>query len=336
MQSSISVIVPTYNGVAYLREALSSVFEQTMLPCEIIVVDDCSTDGTVSVAEGMAGESPVALRVIRLEENSGGPARPINVGVEAATGEFIGVLDQDDMYVSESLARHAGALSTVPGAMMSFSYGAWLDRPEERFQLDEHVTAIHAVGAERGGWIELSGEAVLRLFLRHSNFVGGFPGFVFRRSAWSGCGGVCEGQRIAGDFELLCSLADGGAVVCVPEIGYLRRQHGGNMCRDEFAMRAEVVEILSRWLERRPEYSKDELAVSAVRRRIGLAGRCCRRAQEHAQVAHMCLWALRRLGWDKTIAIELGTQLTRAGARGVGIDGIARYVRRLRRPVAAG
>jgi succinoglycan biosynthesis protein ExoO len=55
MKMSTSVIIPTYNGSAYLPEAVESVWRQTRPPSEIVVVDDCSTDGTARVADSLAG-----------------------------------------------------------------------------------------------------------------------------------------------------------------------------------------------------------------------------------------------------------------------------------------
>src|SRR5262249_31104546 len=78
--TTVSVIIPTYNGSAFLLDCLSSVFRQTQPPDEIIVVDDCSKDGTASMVAALARDSPVPLRVIPLVRNSGGPSRPLNVG----------------------------------------------------------------------------------------------------------------------------------------------------------------------------------------------------------------------------------------------------------------
>ena len=67
---SVSVVIPTYNGAEYVRGALASVFGQTELPAEIIVVDDVSRDNTVALVECVAREAPVPLKVIRLPRNS--------------------------------------------------------------------------------------------------------------------------------------------------------------------------------------------------------------------------------------------------------------------------
>ncbi len=88
MSSRVSVIIPTYNGSAFISEALESVWQQTHLPREIIVVDDASTDGTPELLRQLATRSLVPLRVIGLKDNCGGPAQRMNVGMTAATGEL--------------------------------------------------------------------------------------------------------------------------------------------------------------------------------------------------------------------------------------------------------
>ena len=110
MKSSVSVIIPAFNGAAFIGQALKSIFAQTLAPLEIVVVDDASRDGTLDIVSTLAPCSPVPLKVIQLFRNSGGPARPMNIGIAAAAGEFFSVLDQDDLYVPDTLHQWMSAL----------------------------------------------------------------------------------------------------------------------------------------------------------------------------------------------------------------------------------
>ena len=101
-----SVILPTFNGQSFIHEALESVWRQSRLPKEIIVVDDCSTDETASIARAIARNSPVPMSVHRLEKNTGGPAKPINYGISIAIGTYVAVLDQDDLFLPDRLECH--------------------------------------------------------------------------------------------------------------------------------------------------------------------------------------------------------------------------------------
>jgi glycosyltransferase involved in cell wall biosynthesis len=86
----VSVVTPVYNGEAFLRETLESIFAQDYEPFEVIVVDDGSTDGSAAIAR-----SYPAARYIR--QHNQGPAAARNAGIAAARGEFLAFVDADDV-----------------------------------------------------------------------------------------------------------------------------------------------------------------------------------------------------------------------------------------------
>jgi glycosyltransferase involved in cell wall biosynthesis len=96
-----SIIIPTYNRAAKLRQALESVEMQTFRDFEVIVCDDGSTDDTGAVVSSFTTRLPLVL--VR-EDNWGGPARPRNNGLKLATGEWVCFLDADDWWYPEKLA----------------------------------------------------------------------------------------------------------------------------------------------------------------------------------------------------------------------------------------
>jgi glycosyltransferase involved in cell wall biosynthesis len=91
--------MPVYNGAKYLRPALDSVLAQTYAPIEIVAVDDGSTDES---AEVLAGYGP---RLVMLRQANAGVSAARNTGIQAARGEFIAFLDQDDWWLPEKVAR---------------------------------------------------------------------------------------------------------------------------------------------------------------------------------------------------------------------------------------
>jgi glycosyltransferase involved in cell wall biosynthesis len=105
----VSVIVPVFNGEAYLAEALESVLHQVYLPLEIIVVDDGSTDGTA----GVAARFP---HVRYVYQSNRGPARARNAGLALAQGEVLASLDADDVWPDDKLALQGALLSAHPEA----------------------------------------------------------------------------------------------------------------------------------------------------------------------------------------------------------------------------
>ncbi len=105
---TISVIIGAYNAEDTLAETLVSVLDQTLLPDEIIVVDDGSTDHTAQVAAAASN----SIRVVR--QNNRGAAAALNLGVKLATGDALGFVDADDLWERNKLAMQARALAEQP------------------------------------------------------------------------------------------------------------------------------------------------------------------------------------------------------------------------------
>ena len=94
----ISVIIPMYNVEKYVGDCLDSLLAQTFQDFEVIVVDDCSTDGSVSIVESYATRFKGRLQIFKLKEKSvgGGGSLPRNKGIELSTGKYVFCLDADD------------------------------------------------------------------------------------------------------------------------------------------------------------------------------------------------------------------------------------------------
>lgn len=97
---AVSVIIPTYNRPKCLSRAVASVEDQDYQgPIEILVVDDCSTQG-IAIPELLnpTPKGPRKLRYLRTAVNSGCPAAPRNIGLKQATGKYLAFLDDDDLF----------------------------------------------------------------------------------------------------------------------------------------------------------------------------------------------------------------------------------------------
>ena len=116
----VSVIIPTHNRLSRLPVAVDSVLEQTYSAHELIVVDDGSTDGT---AQWLARERP-SVTVIRQDNKGVSHAR--NRGIEAASGNWIALLDSDDRWYAHKLATQINALRNQPGHRLCHSDEHWL------------------------------------------------------------------------------------------------------------------------------------------------------------------------------------------------------------------
>src|ERR1700729_872384 len=105
-----SVLIPAYNVPGIIERAIRSAAAQTLPPLEILVIDDCSTDNTVEVVKTLAQDIP-SIRLLSTSANSG-PSAARNVGLRAAKGDWIALLDADDAWKPGRLKR----LSEVAGA----------------------------------------------------------------------------------------------------------------------------------------------------------------------------------------------------------------------------
>lgn len=98
----VTVIIPTYNRAHLIERSIRSVLDQTYQDFELIVVDDGSTDNTEEIVARFGDDR---LRYIRLNQSSGSPAAPTNIGIKAARGEYIAVQDSDDQWLPGKLEK---------------------------------------------------------------------------------------------------------------------------------------------------------------------------------------------------------------------------------------
>lgn len=96
MKKTVSVIVPVYNQSGILAECLGNLVHQTLQHMEIILVNDASTDTSLSVMHQCESQFPDMIRIIDSPQNLG-PGGARNLGIEAAAGEYIGFADSDDL-----------------------------------------------------------------------------------------------------------------------------------------------------------------------------------------------------------------------------------------------
>lgn len=114
VQPIISVIISTYNRVKTLERAVNSVFKQTFAQYEIIIVDDASTDKTAKYCRKLEKKHPGVVRYIPLPTNWGKHGRPKNIGIQAARGQYIAFLDDDNEYLTDHLQALYNDLSRNP------------------------------------------------------------------------------------------------------------------------------------------------------------------------------------------------------------------------------
>lgn len=103
INSKVSVITPSYNSERYIIKTIESVIRQTYINWEMIIIDDCSIDQSVSMIEQYIRKEP-RIRLISLQKNIG-PANARNIGIQHATGQYIAFLDSDDIWFPHKLEK---------------------------------------------------------------------------------------------------------------------------------------------------------------------------------------------------------------------------------------
>jgi len=100
-KTKISIIMPIYNAEKYLKDAVDSVLKQTLKEIELIAIDDCSSDNSLSILKEYAKKDN-RLKILKTNTNSGKPGIPRNLGLQKATGDYIAFLDSDD-YIDKTM-----------------------------------------------------------------------------------------------------------------------------------------------------------------------------------------------------------------------------------------
>ncbi|MCK9515359.1 MAG: glycosyltransferase family 2 protein [Ottowia sp.] len=120
MPVEVSIITPLYNCSRFISETIKSVLEQTYSDWELILVDDCSTDNSLEVAQQFA-EKDSRIKIISLDENSGA-AVARNMAIELANARYIAFLDSDDRWRPEKLERQ---IEFMKEKKIDFCYAAY-------------------------------------------------------------------------------------------------------------------------------------------------------------------------------------------------------------------
>lgn len=124
---TISVAMCTYNGERYLVEQLNSLLTQTLLPTEVVICDDCSTDGTMALLENFQKNVLFKVRLFK-NEKSLGVTKNFEKAIANCEGNFIFPCDQDDIWLPEKIEVLSAFLKNNPEAEMVFSDAELVDK----------------------------------------------------------------------------------------------------------------------------------------------------------------------------------------------------------------
>ena len=184
----VSVIISTFNGQRYIREAVQSILDQTFEDFELLLVDDGSTDKTVEILRTFDDHR---IRILENGQNLGIAASQ-NKAVAAATGEYLALMDHDDLSLPERLRKQVEFLDAHPKiGMLGCNCISIVDN-DQVHSVSRHFT-------EDG-------------FLQWQLLLGGCPLFhtslMVRRSEMEKCGGYNGNYRYAGDYYVISRIAE--------------------------------------------------------------------------------------------------------------------------------
>jgi glycosyltransferase involved in cell wall biosynthesis len=207
----ISIVTPSLNQCGFIPEMLASLGSQDYPDWEHVVFDAGSTDGSVEVwrewegkvkseSEGVTREceSGNGERLVRVfVEPDQGQSDAINKGMRVATGEIVGWLNADDVFLPGALAKVAEAFEKNPDAVVVYGVGAKTD--------------LEGREIKRVPFREFSSKRLSYAFGAVQ------PAMFFRRDAYWKVGGLDESLHYAMDWDLLLKLARVGNVVAIPD-----------------------------------------------------------------------------------------------------------------------
>lgn len=122
----VSVIVPGYNHAPFLEQRISSILDQTYPNTELILLDDCSTDGSAEIMRRYENHPKVKAVVVN-SENSGSTFRQWKRGLEMAEGKYVWIAESDDSASTDFLTELVAQLETHNDAAMAFSGSRMID-----------------------------------------------------------------------------------------------------------------------------------------------------------------------------------------------------------------
>ena len=185
----VTVVVPAYNIENYIKDALLSLENQSFKDFEAVVVDDGSTDRTAEVVKSFSTRD---ARFRLLQKPNGGLSSARNYGIRHARGEYIALLDGDDVYGADKLATHVNVLAASPQVGLVYSASR----------------AIRDDGSPT--FMSLSGKPIKSdplLSLLCKNFVGHGSNAVFRRCIFDEIGEFDETLRSCEDVDYWLRIA---------------------------------------------------------------------------------------------------------------------------------
>jgi glycosyltransferase involved in cell wall biosynthesis len=246
----VSVVVPNYNHERYLQERLGSIFKQSYPVYQVVVLDDASSDGSVSAIKRIAADCRREIALVANDTNSGSLAKQWSKGLAQCTGDFVWIAESDDVADPAFLAECVQALERS-GADFCFTDSWQIDGEGKRIG-NSYVRYVDDI--EPGTFTRdfvMPGHDFVRRFLAVKNVILNMSGVLWRREvlvqAIVAIGSDLDQLRITADWRLYIAASAVGhkvAYVAQPLNGHRRHQRSITSSLDKQRHADEV-----RWMQ---------------------------------------------------------------------------------------
>jgi glycosyltransferase involved in cell wall biosynthesis len=231
----ISVVIATYNRASLLAQTIDSVLQQNFQDCELIVVDDGSTDGTRTLLQSYPS------RVSYLYQENRGPSAARNLGVRHAKAPWIAFQDSDDLSKPDHLEALYACANDHPDCGMVFGNGAYLGGPYRRRETIIPEAKSRRLANDGVRLVDLFEKSIVRL-----------QASLISKAAYLAAGGHDESLRICMDLDLSFRLFMLYPVVYLDRVVFLYRRHDGNVGRNEELRLTENIRVMQKLIEQFP------------------------------------------------------------------------------------
>lgn len=234
----VSVIIPSYNRLCYIKLAIESVLHQSYGKIELIVVDDGSTDDSISYLRSLSDDSLITF-IAHPDGANLGQSASINAGIRQASGGFVVILDSDDCLESNSISRHVNYLNEHAEVGMVYGNGAAVDGEGKSLHFNT-LPVNHKEYSDPN-----------RLLL---NCYIALPGASMVRSeVYAKVGFFEESFRAGQDHDMALRIFEDFEVSYIPETAFYYRKHSEAISSKGLERRWRTgFEILDRARERYP------------------------------------------------------------------------------------
>ena len=221
--TEVFAFVPSYNHAQFVEECLKSVFNQTLTPKKLLVIDDGSQDDSPKIIDRILKRCPFEAELV-VRENLG-LSRTLNEGLAKTEGDYFAYIGSDDLWLPEFLAERIKLLDSRPKAVLAFGHSYLIDQSDLITDCTKN-------------WTNYADGNMLPLLLK--GIIPLSPSVVYRRSALEKYG--WNENSILEDYELYLKLSKDGEFAFDHNIYCAWRQHGWNVSKD-FSL------MLNEWLE---------------------------------------------------------------------------------------